>query len=92
MSNSGVYLIRTEYKGVSMLKIGFSKDVLKRVKTHKTSNKLQEVIGYIKEDNYKWLEKEIHNRCKKYKYDTEFFFDKEVIVDYFLNHENFIKL
>lgn len=89
---SGVYLIKCPYQGIDMLKIGFSKDVLKRIKQHKTSNTLQEPIGYIASDNYKWLEKDIHHKCRKYKFNTEWFFYKDVIVDYFKDHENFIKL
>jgi len=89
---SGVYLIKTSYNNIDLLKIGFSKDVQKRIKQHKTSNKLQEPIGFIATDNYKWLEKDIHHKCRNYKFNTEFFFYKSVIVDYFKNHENFKEL
>jgi predicted GIY-YIG superfamily endonuclease len=51
--NSGVYLLKSPYKGIEMLKIGCSKNVLSRVKTHKSSNPLAEFIGYIETDNYK---------------------------------------
>lgn len=89
---SGVYLIKCPYEGIEMLKIGFSKDVLKRLKQHKTSNPLIEVIGYIAEKDYKWLEKEIHYKCRKYQYKTEWFYNKPEIITYFTSHENFIQL
>lgn len=86
---SGVYLIRCPYEGITMLKIGFSKNVAKRLKTHKSSNPLIEIIGYIESDNYKWLEKDIHYKCRLHKYKTEWFYDKPQITNYFLTHTNF---
>lgn len=90
--NSGVYLLACPYAGTTMLKIGFAKDVKKRIKTHKSSNPLLEVIGYIYSEDYKWLEKDIHKKCSKYKYSTEWFFYKEEIINYFKKHENFKEL
>jgi len=91
-NNSGVYLLKCPYQGTTMLKIGFSKNVKKRIKTHKTSNPLLEIIGYIQEDDYKWLEKEIHKKCSKYKYSTEWFYYKEEIINYFKQHERFTNI
>lgn len=89
VNNSGVYLLACPYSGTTMLKIGFAKDVHKRIKTHKTSNPLLEVIGYIYSEDYKWLEKHIHQRCAKYKYSTEWFFYRDEIINYFKEHEQF---
>ena len=92
VNNSGVYLLSCPYSGTVMWKIGFAKDVYKRIKTHKTSNPLLEVIGYIASEDYKWLEKEIHKKCSKYRYSTEWFFYKQEIIDFFENHEQFKKI
>lgn len=53
MEIPGVYLIKCPYDGVEMLKIGCSKNILKRIKNHVSSNPLVEVVGYIQTDNYK---------------------------------------
>lgn len=87
--SKGVYLIKCKYSGVDMLKIGFSNNVEKRLKQHKTSNILLEPIGFIETDDYKTLEKDIHYKCRKYRYNLEFFYYKEVIIDLFKNHPNF---
>lgn len=87
---SGVYLIKCEYDGLDMLKIGCSKNILKRFKQHTTSNPLHKPIGYIVTDNYKWLEKDILYKCRLHKYNKEWFFYKDVIINYFKNHENYI--
>ena len=85
----GVYLLKIPYSGIDMLKIGFSNDIERRIKQHKTSNILIEPIGYIETTEYKELEKDIHYKCRKYKYNTEFFFYKEEIILYFKSNDNF---
>lgn len=89
MEIPGVYLIKCPYDGVEMLKIGCSKNILKRIKNHVSSNPLVEVVGYIQTDNYKWLEKDIHHKCRNHRYKLEWFYYKEVIIDFFKNHEGF---
>lgn len=86
---SGVYLLESTHKGISLLKIGYSKDVFRRVKTHKTSNPLIKPIGYIQTSFYKEYEKLMHKKCIKYKYTDEWFFDKDAIRQHFLNHTDF---
>lgn len=88
-NKSGVYLIKCPYDGVTMLKIGFSKDVPKRIRTHYTSNTLMEPLGYIATDMYKQLEKDLHHKCRSFKYKTEFFYFKEQIVEFFTSHKDF---
>jgi hypothetical protein len=85
----GVYLLRCPYNNITMLKIGFSNNVLKRLKTHISSNPLIEPIGFIMTDDYKTLEKEIHKKCNIYKYSTEWFYDKSQIVEYFKTHNSY---
>jgi len=88
----GVYLIECPYDGINMFKIGCSGDIIKRLKTHKSSNPLIENLGYIKSNNYKLLEKDIHHRCRKFKYKGEWFYKNKDITEYFQNHENFEQL
>lgn len=90
--SKGVYLIKCPYSNIDMLKIGFSNNIEKRIKQHKTSNILIEPIGFIETDDYKELEKDIHYKCRKHRYNLEFFFCKDVILDLFKKHPNFIKL
>lgn len=87
--NSGVYLLQCPYEGVTMLKIGFSKDVYKRLKQHKTSNPYIIPIGYIITDNYKQLEKDIHHKARIYKVKKEWFLNKEQIIQFFKEHTNY---
>ena len=87
--NSGVYLLECPYDGVTMLKIGFSKDVVKRLKQHKTSNPYIVPLGYIESSDYKFLEKQIHIKCRSYKLKEEWFLNKQEIKDYFYGHTNF---
>lgn len=86
---SGVYLLECPYEGVTMLKIGFSKDVVKRLKQHQTSNPYIVPLGYIITDNYKELEKEIHYKARMYKLKKEWFLNKEQIKKYFYEHRDF---
>lgn len=86
---SGVYLLKVPYNGTNMLKIGYSKNIVKRLKTHISSNPLLQVIGYIETDDYKRLEKEIHYKCRNYHYKLEWFYDREVIINYFKENELF---
>lgn len=92
MNKSGVYLIECPYDGINMLKIGCSSNISKRLNTHKSSNPLVETIGYIETNDYKWLEKDIHKKCKKYQYKGEWFYKKEAIIEFFKTHNGFIKL
>lgn len=87
--NSGVYLLECPYDGVTMLKIGFSKDVVERLKQHKTSNPYIVPLGYIESSDYKFLEKQIHIKCRSYKLKEEWFLNKQEIKDYFYGHTNF---
>ena len=87
--NSGVYLLECPYDGVTMLKIGFSKDVVKRLKQHKTSNPYINPLGYIEAGNYKELEKTIHYKARAYKFKKEWFLNKEQIKNYFYEHKDF---
>ena len=91
MINSGVYLLECPYEGVTMLKIGFSKDVVKRLRQHKTSNPYIIPIGYIATEDYKEIEKNIHYKARQYKVKKEWFLNKECIKEYFYNHENYNK-
>lgn len=91
MLNSGVYLLECPYDGVTMLKIGFSKDVVKRLKQHKTSNPYIVPLGYIESSDYKFLEKQIHTKCRNYKLKEEWFLNKQEIKDYFYEHKDFKK-
>ena len=86
---SGVYLLECPYEGITMLKIGYSKDVVKRLKQHKTSNPYIVPLGYIETIEYKSLEKEIHYKCRNYKLKKEWFLNKEQIKNYFFKHEDF---
>ena len=86
---SGVYIIECPYQGVTLLKIGFSKDVVKRLKQHKTSNPLIVPLGYIETTDYKELEKEIHYRSRMYKIAKEWFMNKDQIKNYFYEHKEF---
>lgn len=89
MSVSGVYLLECPYEGVTMLKIGFSKDVVKRLKQHKTSNPYIIPLGYIETEDYKSLEKEIHYKARFFKVKKEWFLNKEQIKKYFYEHANY---
>jgi|688.fasta_scaffold1197249_2 hypothetical protein len=89
MTNSGVYLLECPYEGVTMLKIGFSKDVVKRLKQHQTSNPYIVPLGYIQSDDYKYLEKSIHHKCRIYKLKKEWFLNKEQIKNYFKEHKDY---
>ena len=89
MVNSGVYLLECPYDGVTMLKIGYSKDVVKRLKQHKTSNPYVIPLGYIETDNYKQLEKELHYKCRMYKMTKEWFLNKEGIKTHFKSLPNY---
>lgn len=86
---SGVYLLECPYEGVTMLKIGFSKDVVKRLKQHKTSNPYIVPLGYIETVDYKQLEKDIHYKARMFKVKKEWFLNKEQIKKYFYEHTNF---
>lgn len=86
---SGVYLLECPYEGVTMLKIGYSKDVVKRLKQHKTSNPYIVPLGYIETSEYKQLEKEIHFKARMYKFTTEWFLNKEQIKNYFYTHKDY---
>lgn len=86
---SGVYLLKAPYSGTEMLKIGFSKNILKRIKTHISSNPLIEVIGYIESNDYKRLEKDIHYKCRSLHYKLEWFYNRDVIIEYFKSFESF---
>ena len=89
MLNSGVYLLECPYDGVTMLKIGYSKDVVKRLKQHKTSNPYIVPLGYIETKEYKSLEKEIHYKCRSFKLKDEWFLNKEQIKNYFYEHTDY---
>lgn len=86
---SGVYLLECPYEGVTMLKVGFSKDVVKRLKQHQTSNPYIVPLGYIQTNDYKSLEKEIHYKARIYKIKKEWFLNKEQIKKYFYEHKEF---
>lgn len=88
----GVYIIECPYDGINMLKIGCSSNIYKRLNNHKSSNPLIESIGYIKSNNYKWLEKDIHHKCRNYKYKGEWFYKNENIINYFKTHKDFIQI
>jgi hypothetical protein len=86
----GVYLLKAPYDGIDMLKIGFSKNILKRIKSHISSNPFLEVIGWIETEDYKRLEKQIHWKCRTFRYkNTEWFRYKEAITDFFTGHKDF---
>lgn len=87
---SGVYLLKCPYKGINMLKIGCSKNVLKRIATHKSSNPLIEVLGVIISEDWFNLEREIHLKCKAYRFRLEWFYFNEKILDYFKTFERFV--
>lgn len=86
---SGVYLLKSIYNNIDMLKIGCSKNIHERIKKHVSSNPLIEVIGYIKYEDYKWWEKEIHYKCRKWKYKGEWFYCRNEIIHWFQSQENF---
>lgn len=90
--SSGVYLLECNYNGVDVYKIGFSKDVHKRIKTHISSNPLLKPIGYISTADYKWMESEIHYKCRHLRMNKEWFFKREGILKEFENNINFICL
>ena len=87
--NSGVYLLECPYEGIIMLKIGYSKDVVKRLKQHKTSNPYIVPLGYIETNEYKQLEKEIHYKARMFKLKKEWFLNKEQIKNYFYDHPKY---
>jgi predicted GIY-YIG superfamily endonuclease len=89
MGSSGVYLLQCPYEGIVILKIGFSKNVVKRLKQHQTSNPYIVPLGYIETKDYKQLEKDIHYKARMFKIKKEWFLNKEQIKNYFKNHEHY---
>lgn len=86
---SGVYFLKVPYNGIILLKIGCSKDVYARIKVHQASNPLIEVLGVIQCDKYFELEREIHLKCKSYKFKREWFYFNVVVLNYIESLEGF---
>lgn len=70
MKSDALYIIQSDNTG--MIKIGRSKDPLKRLKQLQTGNpnKLK-LIAYF--DNMGWREKELHEQLSRYRLEGEWF-------------------
>lgn len=68
------------------LKIGYSKNVEERLKTHRTSNCYIQLLG-TKPGTSK-DEKVLHKLCEQYKYSTEWFYNVPEVKEIFWNYQS----
>lgn len=82
-----IYLIKVEYKDVTLLKVGYAKDIKKRLNQYTTENPLFELLDYREGDRK--LEDFLHSMFKEYKFEKgkEWFYYNEFIVNNF--HSDF---
>lgn len=75
-----LYLIKSN----KFLKIGYTSNLNNRIKQYKTHNPDIKVLSII--DGTREDEKKLHELCKEWKYDSEWFYYSPKIIDLFLNH------
>jgi hypothetical protein len=82
-----IYLIKVAYEKVTLLKVGYSKNIKKRLDQYTTENPLFELLDYREGDRK--LEELLHDLFKEYKFEKgrEWFYYNDYIVDNF--HFNF---
>lgn len=82
-----IYLIKVEYKDVTLLKVGYAKSIKKRLDQYTTENPLFELLDYREGDRK--LESLLHSLFKNYKFEKgrEWFYYDEFIVSNF--HSDF---
>ena len=85
-----IYLIKTNYGVMSLLKIGYTNDLESRLKTYKTHNPRVELLS--SREGGSELEHFLHEFFVKYSYSgqPEWFYFNDYIVDNFLLLENYI--
>ena len=88
----GVYLMKCDLNGKSLLKIGKSKDVCSRHINLTTANPDIELVGVIQTDNYTSLEKQIHRKFSNFNYKLEWFHNNHKILKYFREHPSYLDL
>lgn len=78
-----IYLIKVEYKDVTLLKVGYAKNIKKRLSQYTTENPLFELLDYREGDRK--LEDFLHSMFKEYKFEKgkEWFYYNEFIVNNF---------
>ena len=83
-----LYLIRLKGETNTLLKIGYTKDINKRLKTYKTHNPLVELVD-IKEGSTS-DESCLHNKLKEYLFDNskEWFIENDEIYNTWKNYNN----
>ena len=92
-----IYLIRVKYEEVTLLKIGYTKNIKKRFSQYMTENPLAELLD--KREGDKRVEFSLHKFFAKYKFDkrNEWFYYDDYIIDNFnielqeLYHEKALK-
>lgn len=70
------------------LKIGFTNNIESRLKTYKTHNPNCELL--MQKDGDKKDETALHKLCKPYKYDREWFYNQQEVIDIFSNYTSHI--
>ena len=83
-----LYLIKLKGETNTLLKIGYTKNIDKRLKTYKTYNPLIELVD-IKEGNT-FDESILHNKLKEYLFDNskEWFIENDEIYNTWNNYKN----
>ena len=83
-----LYLIKLKGETNTLLKIGYTKDIDKRLKAYKTHNPLIELVD-IKEGNT-FDESCLHNKLKEYLFDNskEWFIENEEVYNIWKNYNN----
>ena len=78
-----IYLIKTEYKTTTLLKIGYAECIEDRIKTYKTHNPLVELLD-TREGDYD-LETYLHKYFKKFSYSNQpewFYYNEKIIKEF----------
>ena len=79
-----LYLIRLKGKEQSLLKIGFTENINKRLNSYKTYNPLIELLS-VKEGNIR-DETNLHNKLSNYVYSTEWFIECDEVYKVWNNY------
>ena len=82
-----IYLIKVAYERVTLLKVGYAKDIKKRLSQYTTENPLFELLDHREGDRK--LESLLHDLFREYKFERgrEWFYYDEFIVNNF--HSDF---
>lgn len=79
-----IYLLETEYKDQKLYKIGYTDDISRRMKQHKTSNPMCELAMWKHGDTQD--EANLHKLCEKWRYSTEWFLGIPEVKETFQNY------